>query len=66
MKVISVRMPEEILDWLREKSAMETIRLKKHFSINSYILNVLRREMEADADKQKAKSLTGHECQGYG
>ena len=48
MKVISVRMPEKILDWLREKSAMETIRLKKHFSINSYILDILRREMEAD------------------
>jgi hypothetical protein len=52
MKVISVRMPEKILDWLREKSAMETIRLKKHFSINSYILDILRLEMEADQTKE--------------
>ncbi len=48
MKALTIRMPEEILDWLREKSAMETIRLKKHFSINSYILDILRREMVAD------------------
>jgi hypothetical protein len=46
MKAISIRMPDEILDWLREKAAMETIRQKQHFGINGYVVEVLRREME--------------------
>jgi hypothetical protein len=49
MKAISVRMPDEILDWLREKAAMETIKRKKLFSINGYIVEILKKEMETDS-----------------
>jgi hypothetical protein len=52
MKAITIRMPEEILDWLREKAALETIKQKKHFSINSYIVGVLGHEMELDRKKE--------------
>jgi hypothetical protein len=64
MKAITFRVPDEIADWIRERAALETIRQKRQVSINSLVLGLLRREMEADADKKK--SLTGHECQGYG
>jgi hypothetical protein len=48
MKAISVRMPDEILDWLREKAAMETIKRKKLFSINGYIVEILKKEMQTE------------------
>jgi hypothetical protein len=64
MKAITFRVPDEIADWIRERAALETIRQKRQVSINSLVLGLLSREMEAD--KQQVKSLTGHECQGYG
>ena len=51
-KSVSIRMPVEILDWLREKAALETIKRKKLYSINGYVVEVLRREMEADQKKE--------------
>lgn len=51
MRAISIRMPEEILDWLREKAAMETIKQKKHFSINSYVVDLIKRQMESERKK---------------
>ena len=48
MKVVSIRMPDEVLDWLREKAALETIRLKKQYSINSLVVDLIRKEIEAD------------------
>ena len=49
---ITVRMPGEILSWLRKKAALETIQRNRQVSINSTIVNVLRREMEADQRKE--------------
>ena len=48
MKAITFRVPDEIADWIRDKAAMETIKLKRQVSINSLVLDLLRREMEAD------------------
>lgn len=64
MKSISFRLPEDVAEWLRISAANETIKRKQYVSINNLVLELIRREMEAD--KQKVKSLTGHECQGYG
>ncbi len=66
MKAITFRVPDDIADWIREKAAKATIKQKRQVSANSLVLEILRREMQADADKEKAKSLTGYECQGYG
>ena len=66
MKGLLLRIPENLLKWVRERAALETISRDQQVSMNTVILELIRREMEADADKQKAKSLTGHECQGYG
>lgn len=46
MKAITFRVPDEIADWIREKAALETIRQKRQVSINSLVLDLLRREME--------------------
>jgi hypothetical protein len=53
---ITVRMPGEILSWLRKKAALETIERNRQVSINSTIVNVLKREMEADTGKERAKA----------
>jgi hypothetical protein len=51
MKSVSIRMPDEVLDWLREKAAKEIITRKKQYSINTLVLDIIRREMEADQRK---------------
>ncbi len=48
MKPWTIRMPEEILDWLREKAARETIRTKKNVSMNTVAVVVLTKAMVAD------------------
>ncbi|MEM5789949.1 MAG: hypothetical protein AAGU11_21745 [Syntrophobacteraceae bacterium] len=48
MRAITVRLPEELLDWLREKAALKTIEIKKQYSINTLVVDILRRGMEAD------------------
>ena len=48
MKPWTIRMPEEILDWLRDKAARETIRTKKNVSMNTVAVEVLTKAMEAD------------------
>ncbi len=53
MKSLMVRLPDEILDWIREKAALETIRQKKQVSMNSLVVEILEREMEADAGKKR-------------
>jgi hypothetical protein len=70
MKAISVRMPDEILDWLREKAAMETIKRKKLFSINGYIVEILRKEMETEKEKGRvikwvSRSENDHRDQAF-
>ncbi|MGD0400214.1 MAG: hypothetical protein ABSC04_15005 [Syntrophobacteraceae bacterium] len=66
MKGLVLRIPEEVLAWVRNEAARQTIKRGRQVSMNALVLELLRREMEADAHKQKIKSLTGHECQGYG
>jgi hypothetical protein len=51
MKAITFRVPDEIADWLREKAAVQTIKQKRQVSINSLVLEMFRREMEADQKK---------------
>ena len=48
MKQWSVRIPEEVLDWLREKAAKETIKRKKNVSMNTIAVEVFREAMERD------------------
>ena len=47
MKVISIRMPDELLERLRERAAMETIRQKKSVSMNSMALEILDKGLRA-------------------
>ena len=53
MKPWTIRMPEEILDWLREKAARETIKTKKNVSMNTVAVVVLTRAMVADRKEVK-------------
>lgn len=47
MKAITFRVPDDIADWLRDRAALETIKQKRQVSINSMVLDMLRREMAA-------------------
>ncbi|MBN1843060.1 MAG: hypothetical protein JW883_12380 [Deltaproteobacteria bacterium] len=47
MKVISIRMPDELLERLRERAAMETIRQKKSVSMNTVALEILDKGLKA-------------------
>lgn len=55
MKSVSIRMPEDLLDWLRKRAARETIKTGNQYSINTFVVNVLKREMEADQRKEGQK-----------
>ena len=48
MKAWSIRMPEVLLEWLREKAARETIKRKRNVSINSIMVDILSAAMKAD------------------
>ena len=48
MKSWSIRMPEELLEWLREKAALDTIEKKRNVSINAVMVEILSGAMEAD------------------
>ena len=48
MKGLALRIPDELLKWTREKAARETIRREQQVSMNTVILELIRREMEAD------------------
>ncbi|HVO83180.1 MAG TPA: hypothetical protein VMU60_02025 [Syntrophobacteria bacterium] len=48
MKAWTVRIPEELMEWLREKAARETIRRKISFSMNALAVEILTKAMEAD------------------
>jgi hypothetical protein len=51
MKAISIRMPEELLKWLRKRAARQTIETGKQYSINSLVVDVLEQERETDQGK---------------
>jgi len=51
MKSVSIRMPEELLDWLRIAAAKETIKRNQQVSINGVVVEILTKAMEADKKK---------------
>ncbi len=51
MKTVTVRMPDELHEWLRERAAKETIKRKQQYSINTLVVDLIREEMEADRKK---------------
>ena len=52
MKPWTIRMPDEILEWLRERAAMESIRQKKNVSMNAIAVQVLTKAMERTKKKK--------------
>jgi len=52
MKGLLLRMPENLLKWTREKAARETIKRGEQVSMNTVILELIRREMLADQRKE--------------
>ena len=48
MVTISVRLPKQIVTYLRKRSALQTIEQDKRVSMNSLIVEILARAMEAD------------------
>ena len=53
MRVVTLRVPEDIAEWLRIRAAQETIQRKKYVSINVLVAEIFRREMEAHAGKER-------------
>ena len=51
MKSISIRMPEERLDWLRVKTAKETVKRNRSVSNNALEVEILAEAMQADKKK---------------
>ena len=48
MKAWTIRIPDEVLDWVREKAANETIKQKKSISMNTVAIETLTKAMKAD------------------
>ena len=48
MKPWTIRIPDELLAWIREKAARETIKRKKVVSMNTIMVEILTRSMRAD------------------
>ena len=53
MKPWTIRMPDEILEWLRERAAMESIRQKKNVSMNTIAVDVLTKAIEKDKKRKR-------------
>jgi hypothetical protein len=51
LKQWTIRMPEEVFDWLREKAARETINRKRSVSMNAMAVQILTKAMRADRKK---------------
>lgn len=51
MKMWTLRMPEEVYEWLMEKAARETISRKKKVSMNALTVEILTKAMKADRKK---------------
>ena len=47
----TIRVPQEILEWIREKAAKETIKQKKVISMNAVFVDILTKAMKADQKK---------------
>lgn len=48
MKQWTIRMPEDLFDWLRDKAAMETIAQKTRVSMNALVVQILSDAREKD------------------
>jgi len=48
MVTISVRLPKQIVTYLRKRSALQTIEQDKRVSMNSLIVEILSQAMEGD------------------
>jgi len=48
MVTISVRLPKQLVTYLRKRSALQTIEQDKRVSMNSLIVEILTRAMEGD------------------
>ena len=53
MKQWTLRLPEEVLDWLREKAAKEMLKRKKQVSMNTIAVEVLTKAMKADKKRKE-------------
>jgi hypothetical protein len=51
MKVLTVRMPDELLERLREKAALESIRQKRNVSMNSVAVELLDKALKPSKKK---------------
>jgi hypothetical protein len=51
VKQWTIRVPLDLLEWVRVRAAKETIRQKKVVSMNSVFLEILTKAMEADKKK---------------
>ena len=47
----TIRVPQEILEWIREKAAKETIKHKKVISMNAVFVEILTKAMKAGKQK---------------
>jgi len=48
MVTISVRLPKQLVTYLRKRSALQTIEQDKRVSMNGLIVEILARAMEGD------------------
>jgi hypothetical protein len=48
MKPMTVRVPEEFAAWLTDRAARETIKRRQRYSVNNLIVDLIRKEMEAE------------------
>jgi predicted DNA binding CopG/RHH family protein len=51
LKPWTIRVPQEILEWIREKAAKETIKHQKVISMNAIFVEILNKAMKADEKK---------------
>lgn len=51
MKQWTIRMPEEVFSWIREKAARETIRRSARVSMNALAVEILTKAMRVDKKK---------------
>lgn len=52
IKQWTIRMPEKLLRWLREKAARETIKEGINISMNMVALTILTKAMKTDKKKR--------------
>ena len=51
LKAWTLRMPEELYEWLLEKAARETIKRKQKVAMNSLAIEILTKAMKDDKKK---------------